>query len=134
LSPDRAYSVAMNTQYLSMLAGVMSTSIFTLSHLPMLIRAYRTRDLRSYSLANLVLSNLGNVIHWLYIVHLPFGPIWFLHSFYTLVTGLMLFWYLRYRRPAGAQAPPPRGQRTAPAGRSRRVDQALRPSPPGQDP
>jgi uncharacterized protein with PQ loop repeat len=105
----------MNTQYLSMLAGVISTSIFTLSHIPMLVRAYRTRDLRSYSPANLILSNIGNAIHWLYIVNLPFGPIWFLHSFYTLVTGLMLFWYLRYRRPVGAPAPPPRRHTAAPA-------------------
>ena len=66
----------------------------------MLIRAFRTKDLRSYSAANLVLSNLGIVFHWLYVANLPFGPIWFLHSFYTLVAGMMLFWYLRYRRTA----------------------------------
>lgn len=108
----------MNTQYLSMLAGVMSTSIFTLSHIPMLVRAYRTRDLRSYSPANLVLSNIGNAIHWLYIVNLPFGPIWFLHSFYTLVTGLMLFWFLRYRHTAGVQSPLEPGSNTPPVGRS----------------
>ena len=95
----------MNAQYLSMLAGVMSTSIFTLSHIPMLVRAYRTRDLHSYSPANLVLSNIGNGLHWLYIVYLPFGPIWFLHSFYTLVAGLMLFWRLRYRQ--GVTVPSP---------------------------
>lgn len=88
----------MNTPSVFIVAGVLSTSIFTLSQIPMLVRAYRTRDLRSYSSANLVLSNLGNAVHWLYIVTLPFGPIWFLHSFNSLVTGLMLFWYLRYRR------------------------------------
>jgi hypothetical protein len=27
---------------------------------------------------------------------LPLGPIWLLHSFYLVTTGLMLFWYLRY--------------------------------------
>jgi uncharacterized protein with PQ loop repeat len=85
-------------QHISFLAGMISTSIFTLSHIPMLIRAYRTKDLRSYSAANLVLANLGNAFHWLYVVDLPFGPIWFLHSFYTLVSAAMLFWYLRYRR------------------------------------
>jgi hypothetical protein len=26
---------------------------------------------------------------------LPIGPIWVLHSFYLVSTGLMLFWYLR---------------------------------------
>jgi hypothetical protein len=88
----------MNMQHIALLAGMISTSIFTLSHIPMLIRAYRTKDLRSYSAANLVLANLGNAFHWLYIANLPFGPIWFLHSFYTLVAGTMLIWYLRYRR------------------------------------
>lgn len=84
-------------QHISLLAGMISTSIFTLSHIPMLVRAFRTKDLRSYSAANLVLANLGNAFHWLYVANLPFGPIWFLHSFYTLVAGMMLFWYLRYR-------------------------------------
>jgi hypothetical protein len=87
-------------QHLSILAGMISTSIFTLSHVPMLVRAFRTRDLRSYSGANLVLANVGNAFHWLYIAYLPFGPIWLLHSFYTLVAATMLFWYLRYRRSA----------------------------------
>jgi len=71
----------------------------------MLIRAFRTKDLRSYSAANLVLANLGNAFHWLYIAYLPFGPIWFLHSFYTLVSAMMLFWYLRYRRTAYSDIP-----------------------------
>jgi uncharacterized protein with PQ loop repeat len=122
----------MNMHHLSLLAGMISSSIFTLSHVPMLVRAYRTRDLRSYSPANLVLSNLGNLIHWLYIVNLPFGPIWFLHSFYTLVTGVMLFWYLRYRHAAGAWAPLEPGINTAPAGRSAGIGQAA-PSSPGRD-
>jgi uncharacterized protein with PQ loop repeat len=116
-----------------MLAGVMSTSIFTLSHIPMLVRAYRTRDLRSYSPANLVLSNIGNAIHWLYIVNLPFGPIWFLHSFYTLVTGLMLFWYLRYRHTAGVWSALEPGGSTPPVGRSGDRGQAA-PASPGRDP
>ena len=77
---------------------MISTSIFILSHIPMLIRAFRTKDLRSYSVANLMLANLGNAFHWLYVVNLPFGPIWLLHSFYTLVSAMMLFWYMRYRR------------------------------------
>src|SRR5215213_8913227 len=92
-------------QDISLLAGIMSSSIFTLSHIPMLIRAFRTKDLRSYSAANLVLANLGNAFHWLYIVSLPFGPIWFLHSFYTLVSALMLYCYLHYRRRASNGIP-----------------------------
>jgi hypothetical protein len=31
-----------------------------------------------------------------YVLHLPAGPIWALHTFHTVSTGLMLFWYLRY--------------------------------------
>lgn len=101
----------MNTQYIALLAGVISTSIFTISHVPMLVRAFRTKDLRSYSAANLLLANLGNAFHWLYVLNLPFGPIWFLHGLYTLTTAIMLFWYLRYRRvPAssGESAAQPR--------------------------
>jgi uncharacterized protein with PQ loop repeat len=84
--------------HISFLAGMISTSIFTVSHIPMLVRAFRTKDLRSYSAANLVLANLGNVFHWFYIASLPLGPIWLLHGFYTVVSATMLLWYLRYRR------------------------------------
>ena len=86
----------MDTQRLALLAGIISTSIFALSHIPMLVRAFRTKDLRSYSVGNLVLSNLGNGFHWLYVANLPFGPIWFLHGYNSLSTGLMLVWYLKY--------------------------------------
>jgi hypothetical protein len=87
----------MDIQQIMLLAGTISTSIFAVSHIPMLIRAFRTKDLRSYSPANLVLSNIGNAFHWLYIASLPFGPIWFLHSFYTLAAAIMLLWYLQHR-------------------------------------
>lgn len=87
----------MNIQQLALLAGMVSTSIFTISQIPMLVRAFRTKDLRSYSVANLGLANLGNMIHWVYVLNLPFGPIWFMHSFHTLVTATMLFWYIRYQ-------------------------------------
>jgi hypothetical protein len=60
------------------------------------VKAARTKDLSSYSLGNIVLSNLGNVIHSLYVFHLPAGPIWVLHTFYLLSTALMFIWYLRY--------------------------------------
>ena len=62
----------------------------------MLVKAARTRDLSSYSLGNILLSNLGNLIHSIYVFHLPAGPIWALHSFHLLSTALMLVWYLRY--------------------------------------
>jgi hypothetical protein len=86
----------METTQLQYIAGATSTAIFISSNLPMLFKAIKTKDLKSYSLGHLVLSNLGNLIHWLYISSLPFGPIWFLHGFYTLVTAVMLGWYYRY--------------------------------------
>jgi uncharacterized protein with PQ loop repeat len=78
------------------LAGTLSTIIFVVSTLPMLIKAARTRDLSSYSLSNILLSNVGNVVHSIYIFNLPAGPAWALHTFYLVATGLMLTWYLRY--------------------------------------
>ena len=86
----------METIQLQYIAGATSTAIFVSSNLPMLFKAMKTRDLKSYSLSHLMLSNLGNLIHWVYVASLPFGPIWFLHGFYTLVTAVMLFWYFRY--------------------------------------
>lgn len=80
----------------SIIAGTISTVIFALSTLPMLVKAVRTKDLRSYSLGNIALANLGNAVHSLYVFSLPAGPIWLLHSFYLLTTGMMLLWYLRY--------------------------------------
>lgn len=77
-------------------AGAVSTAIFVSSNVPMLFKAIRTKDLKSYSLGNLFLSNLGNLVHWVYVASLPFGPIWFLHGFYTLVTAVMLGWYFLY--------------------------------------
>ncbi len=78
------------------LAGTMSTLIFASSLLPMLVKAARSKDLSSYSLGNIALSNVGNVIHSVYVFHLPPGPIWALHTFYLVATALMLVWYLRY--------------------------------------
>ena len=81
---------------LPVVAGAVSTSIFVASALPMLMKAFRTKDLKSYSLPNIALSNVGNVIHSAYVYSLPPGPIWVLHGFYLVTTGLMLLWYLRY--------------------------------------
>ena len=78
------------------IAGIISTALFALGTLPMLVKAFRTRDLASYSLGNLLLNNIGNIIYSMYVFSLPQGPIWFLHSFYLLITGLMLVWYLKY--------------------------------------
>ncbi len=78
-------------------AGSISTCLFMISVLPMLIKAWRTHDLASYSLGNLAISNLANVIHSVYVFSLPAGPIWLLHAFYLAATALMLIWRLRYQ-------------------------------------
>ncbi|WP_231954959.1 hypothetical protein [Occultella aeris] len=83
---------------LAVLAGSISSVIFAGSVLPMVLKAVRTRDLASYSLGNLLLANTGNVVHSLYIYSLPPGPIWALHGFYLITTGLMLVLYLRHAR------------------------------------
>jgi len=81
---------------LPVIAGAISTMIFALSTLPMLRKAFQTKNLGSYSLSNILLSNLGNLVHAIYVFSLPPGPIWLLHSFYLITTALMLVWYVRY--------------------------------------
>ncbi len=81
---------------IALLAGVVSTAIFVGSMLPMLVKARRTKDLRSYSVGNIVLSNAGNLVHSVYVFSLPVGPVWWLHSFHLTSTALMLVWYVRY--------------------------------------
>jgi uncharacterized protein with PQ loop repeat len=87
----------MQIEFLQLAAGAVSSLIFATSNLPMLARAFKIKNLESYSLSHLALSNLGNVIYWLYVVSLPLGPVWFLHGFFTITTGLMLLFYLRYQ-------------------------------------
>lgn len=89
---------------LSIIAGSASTLIFAASVLPMALKALRTGDLSSYSLGHLVLANVGNAVHSLYIYHLPVGPIWALHTFYLLSSGLMLALYLSHRGPAHTES------------------------------
>jgi hypothetical protein len=100
----------MSTLTIPVVAGGTSTLIFAVSTLPMLVKAYRSRDMSSYSLGNIGLANLGNAVHSVYVFSLPPGPIWVLHSFYLVTSALMLGWYLRYglRRPA-ASTPAPHG-------------------------
>jgi uncharacterized protein with PQ loop repeat len=98
----------MNTNP-SVVAGIISSLMFAASALPMLVKAHRTKDLQSYSLGNLVLINAGNAVHTVYVISLPFGPIWFLHSFYTVSSLAMLAYYLRHAR--NAPRSPRRGRR-----------------------
>lgn len=81
------------------IAGSISSLLFISGNIPMLVKAFKTKNLRSYSLSNIVLINVGNLVYWLYICNLPLGPIWLLHAFYTLAEVLMLMWYLRYEFP-----------------------------------
>jgi uncharacterized protein with PQ loop repeat len=81
---------------LPLIAGTVSSAIFAMSTLPMLLKAFSTKDLTSYSLTNIILSNVGNLIYTVYVYSLPVGPVWALHTFNLVTTGLMLFWYLRY--------------------------------------
>jgi hypothetical protein len=89
------------------LAGTMSTIMFVIGAMPMLHKAFSTKDMAYYSLGNLLLMNAGNLIYAVYVFSLPPGPIWALHGFWLVATALMLGWYLRYERnPAsGAGAP-----------------------------
>jgi hypothetical protein len=86
---------------LAVLAGGVSTVIFAGSVMPMIIKAVRTRDLTSYSLGNLLLSNTGNLFYAVYVYSLPAGPIWALHAFYVLSTAFMLAMYLRHAARPG---------------------------------
>ncbi|MGB3171332.1 MAG: hypothetical protein WBB62_18020, partial [Rhodococcus sp. (in: high G+C Gram-positive bacteria)] len=76
------------------LAGGVATAVFACSTLPMLAKAWRTKDVASYSPGNIALANIGNLIYLLYVVHLPLGPVLVLHLFHTMTTALMLFWYV----------------------------------------
>ena len=107
----------MLSSSVAIIAGTVSTVLFALSTLPMLIKAARTKDLASYSRGNMVLANIGNAVHSIYVFQLPAGPIWALHAFYLISSALMLFWHLRYaRRPARTAA-----SRIPPAGDPSRV-------------
>lgn len=87
----------MSLTHAGVVAGMVSTSLFVASYLPMLVKAWRSRDLSSYSVSSLAVANLGNAVHTVYVVSLPVGPIWALHAFYLASTAMMLCWWVRYR-------------------------------------
>lgn len=78
------------------IATSASTVLFALGTLPMLSKAFLTKNLASYSLGNILLSIVGNLFYSIYVFQLPLGPIWFLHSYNLVSTGLILIWYLQY--------------------------------------
>lgn len=81
---------------IQLIAGSLSSIIFAMGTLNMVYKAWRTKDMRSYSLAMLILNNIGNLVYWIYVLSLPLGPIHVLHSFYTVTTLLMLAWWFLY--------------------------------------
>ena len=89
----------MEFQQLQIVAGTVSSVMFVAGTFPMLFKSFMTKDLGSYSLENIALSNLGNLIHWVYIASLPLGPIWFLHGFFTITTALMFIPVVVYFSP-----------------------------------
>jgi hypothetical protein len=107
------------TGTLPVLAGSVSTLLFVASALPMLVKAARTGDLGSYSVANLALANLGNVVYAVYVFSLPAGPIWALHTFYMISSLAMLGMWVGYARhrdaPRRADRALPRRRRPRPA-------------------
>ncbi len=102
---------------LPVIAGISSTAIFAGSTLPMLAKALRTRDLASYSLGNLLLANVGNAVHTVYVLSLPVGPVWAMHGFNVVVSATMLAWFVRYElwRRRGSAALEAAGVVRAPA-------------------
>lgn len=86
----------MNLERIQIAAGLVSSVIFSISTLTMLLKTVRTKNVDSFSLSSLALSNVGNMMYWLYIVSLPCGPIHLLHSFYTVAMVIMLVFYLGY--------------------------------------
>jgi uncharacterized protein with PQ loop repeat len=88
----------MEQEAIYIIAGLTSSVLFASSKLPMLLKAYRTRDLKSYSFGHIMLSNTGNAIYWLYVTSLPLGPIWLLQGFFTMADMLLLLCYVRYQR------------------------------------
>lgn len=78
--------------------GAFASVIFAISHVPMVVKAVRTREVRSYSLPNLLLVNAGNALWTVYVISLPLGPIWALHTLYLLAAATMLALVVAQRR------------------------------------
>lgn len=84
---------------IAFIAGTFSTFLFIGSNIPMLWKAYQTKDLNSYSKLNIILANIGNLVYWLYVLNLPPGPIYLLHFFYTVTSLVMLVLLIRHSCP-----------------------------------
>ena len=65
----------------AVVCGSISTLIFVVGTLPMLVKAARTRICRRTASAHLAMMNLGNALNSVYVLSLPPGPVWALHGF-----------------------------------------------------
>ncbi|HKY53626.1 MAG TPA: hypothetical protein VJM08_04930 [Anaerolineales bacterium] len=54
----------MDIQALQVFAGFTSTAMFVAGNMPMLLKAYKTKNLKSYSLGHITLGTLGNLTYW----------------------------------------------------------------------
>ena len=79
-------------------AGTVATAVFASSTAPMVWRAARSRDMTSYSRPSLALTNVANAIHTVYVLSLPLGPVYVLHSVHVVVAFFMLCWHVRHVR------------------------------------
>lgn len=87
----------MNLEQIQVIAGSLAGFIFAAGSINMLFKSWQTKDLSSYSFGQMILNNVGNLIYWLYVISLPVGPIWLMHSFFTISSLIMLAWYIIYR-------------------------------------
>lgn len=92
----------MISEDLQMIAGIISSLIFASGTATMLMKTMKTKEVEAYSLPFLVLTNVGNLVYWLYVLSLPFGPIYVLHGFYTIAMIVMLLYFVFYRDCAKA--------------------------------
>jgi uncharacterized protein with PQ loop repeat len=90
--------IGMNPLSVQVMAGFTSSMIFVVGNMPMLFKVIKTKDMRSYSLGQIIMGNIGNSVYWLYVRSLPVGPVWFLQAFFSSVSAIMLFSYLRYEK------------------------------------
>jgi hypothetical protein len=86
----------MTIDHLQLLAGSLSSLIFVSSNFPMLWKVIKTKNVKSYSLGQILLRNLGNWIYWIYVASLPVGPAWYLQCLFTLSGLVLLSCYLLF--------------------------------------
>ncbi len=86
----------MTFNQLQLLAGSLSSLIFVSSNFPMLWKVMKTRNVKSYSLGQIILRNLGNLVYWIYVASLPVGPVWYLQGFFTLSGFVLLACYFQF--------------------------------------